>query len=112
MPHIPEIEIDRLPDPLPEEVVVLDVREHDEWRAGHIEGALHIPLAELPGRVDDLSGAQQVLVVCKVGGRSAQAAAFLQACGLDVVNLVGGMRAWDASQRSMTADTTEPPYVA
>ncbi|HEY9252209.1 MAG TPA: rhodanese-like domain-containing protein, partial [Nocardioides sp.] len=71
---IPTVEIAGVPDPLP--VAVLDVREDDEWAAGHIEGATHIPLQELPARLGELPEGQ-TLVVCKVGGRSAQAVNYL-----------------------------------
>ena len=64
--NVPETTVDALPDPLPADVAVLDVREPDEWAAGHVPGAVHIPLAELPGRVD-LVPAGQVLVVCRSG---------------------------------------------
>ena len=95
---IPTIRIDAVPTPLPAELLVLDVREDDEWAAGHIDGALHIPLMELPARVDEVAalGAEQLLVVCKVGGRSAQATGYLAQQGYPAVNLDGGMLDWDA----------------
>lgn len=73
---------------------VLDVREDFEWDAGHIEGAVHIPLAQLPSRIDELDSGRPVLAVCHVGQRSAMAAAFLRDRGFDVQNLEGGMDAW------------------
>jgi rhodanese-related sulfurtransferase len=109
--NIPTVPIDRVPDPLPEGVSVLDVREQDEWDAGHIEDAVHIPLSELPVRHADVPGGQ-VLVVCKVGARSAQAVAYLGHQGHDAVNLAGGMLDWDAAGRSMVSETDAPPYVA
>ena len=80
MTGIPTVSIGGVPDPLPEGLHVLDVREDVEWRTGHIEGATHIPLRELPGRLADVPDGQ-TLVVCKVGGRSAQAVAYLQPAG-------------------------------
>lgn len=73
---------------------VLDVREDFEWRSGHIDGAVHIPLAQLPVRLEELDPARPVLAVCHVGQRSAMAAAFLRDRGFDVHNLEGGMDAW------------------
>ena len=109
--HIPETLVAGVPEPLPDRLVVLDVREDDEWQAGHIDGAVHIPLMQLPGRVAQLPIDRQVLVVCKVGGRSAQAVGFLTAQGVDAVNLAGGMYAWSAANRPMVAEGAHPPFV-
>ena len=107
---IPTVSMSGVPDPLPEGLLVLDVREPQEWAAGHIEDAVHVPLMELPSRLDDVPSGQ-VLVVCKVGGRSAQAAAYLQQQGHDVVNLDGGMLDWQAAGRPMVSDTGTDPQV-
>lgn len=111
--NIPTTTIDAVPNPLPAGVTVLDVREDDEWAAGHIEGALHIPLMELPARAGELAEAApvQTLVVCKVGGRSAQACAYLAQQGYEVVNLDGGMLDWQAAGRPMVSETDAAPYV-
>ena len=77
---------------------------------GHIEGALHIPLYALPERHQELPDAQ-TLVVCRVGGRSAQAVMWLQQQGHEVVNLDGGMLDWAAAGRPMVSDTGQPPQV-
>jgi rhodanese-related sulfurtransferase len=110
MPAIPTVAITGVPDPLPDGLHVLDVREDDEWRHGHIEGATHIPLRDLPGRTTDVP-AGQTLVVCKVGARSAQAVAYLRQQGHDVVNLDGGMLEWQAAGRPMVSETSGPPRV-
>ena len=107
---IPTVALDGVPDPLPGGLHVLDVREDVEWRHGHIEGATHIPLHQVPARVSELPDGQ-TLVVCKVGGRSAQAVAYLQQRGLDVVNLDGGMLEWEAAGRPMVSETGQPPQV-
>ncbi len=110
---IPSVEIENLPDPLPQGLVVLDVREDDEWAAGRIQGAVHIPLMELPARLGEFVEleAPQTLVVCKAGGRSARAAAYLAQQGYDVVNLVDGMMGWERAGRAMVADGDQPPTV-
>ena len=105
---IPTVEIAGVPDPLP--VAVLDVREDDEWAAGHIAGAIHIPLQEIPARLGDLPEGQ-TLVVCKVGGRSAKAVNYLAQQGFEVVNLAGGMLDWEAAGRPMVSETGGPAYV-
>lgn len=107
---IPTVSIDGVPDPLPEGLAVLDVREPVEWEHGHVEGAVHIPLMDLPARIGDVPEGQ-VLVVCKVGGRSGQAVGYLAQQGHDVVNLDGGMLDWAAAGRSMVSENGQPPQV-
>jgi rhodanese-related sulfurtransferase len=104
------------PAAVPADAVLLDVREDDEWEAGHIEGAVHVPLMQLPQRLQHDPGSLQpetpIVVVCKVGGRSAQATAWLRRQGYDAVNLTGGMLAWQAAGRPLTAADGFPPRVA
>lgn len=97
--EIAETTVTDLPDPLPADLVVLDVREQHEWDAGHIEGARHVPLGDVPARVGELDPTVRILVVCHVGGRSARASAWLTQQGYDVVNLAGGMDAWESAGR-------------
>jgi rhodanese-related sulfurtransferase len=111
---IPTAPVSGVPDPLPDGLLVLDVREDDEWVAGHVEGSLHVPLRELGERyaeLPELAAAEQTLVVCRVGNRSAYAAAFLLQQGLDAVNLAGGLVAWEAAGRPLVADGDHPPIV-
>jgi rhodanese-related sulfurtransferase len=110
MTQIPTVTMAGVPDPLPAGLHVLDVREEVEWRHGHIEGATHIPLMELPQRLPDVP-VGQVLVVCRVGGRSAQAVGYLARQGLEVVNLDGGMLDWAEAGRPMVSETDAPPRV-
>ena len=109
-PDIPSTTVDALPDPLPEGLAVLDVREPDEWAHGHIEGAVHVPLIELPQRRDEVPDGR-VLVVCRVGGRSMQATHYLALQGVDAVNLDGGMVDWAGAGRPMASDTGRAPQV-
>ena len=108
--QVPTVSIDQVPHPLPEGLPVLDVREQVEWDHGHIEGALHIPMSELVARVGEVP-AERTLVVCKVGGRSAQVTAWLAQQGHDVVNLDGGMLDWAEAGRPMVSETGQPPQV-
>jgi rhodanese-related sulfurtransferase len=73
---------------------VLDVREDDEFAAGHIAGAVHVPLMQLPARATELDRDAEWLAVCRVGARSMQATAYLSRLGLRVSNVAGGMEAW------------------
>lgn len=76
------------------EVFLLDVREPDEFEEAHIEGSVLIPLGSLPRRVAEVPKDRQVVVVCAVGGRSANATFWLREQGIEAVNLHGGMRSW------------------
>jgi rhodanese-related sulfurtransferase len=102
--HVPTVDVVGVPYPLPHGVHVLDVREQHEWDEGHIEGAQHIPIGELGMRVEEVPSDQQVLCVCHVGGRSAQATVFLNEQGRNVVNLAGGMDAWVGAGRPVATD--------
>jgi rhodanese-related sulfurtransferase len=73
---------------------ILDVREDDEFAAGHIAGAVHVPLMQLPGRATELDREVEWLAVCRSGARSLQATAYLSRLGLRVANVAGGMEAW------------------
>ena len=74
--------------------LLLDVREDDEWAAGHAEAAVHAPLSRLDP--SSVPVEQPVVAVCRVGSRSAMAAGALAARGVQVVNMSGGMLAWEA----------------
>ena len=75
--------------------VLLDVREDDEWAAGHAPGAHHVALMDL--RPDSFAAGTKVLCVCRSGGRSAKATQVLRHVGVDAVNVSGGMSAWQAA---------------
>jgi rhodanese-related sulfurtransferase len=107
---IPTVEVAGVPDPLPDDLRVLDVREEVEWAHGHIDGAVHIPLMDLPARLREVPD-RRTLVVCKVGGRSAQAVAYLTAHGREAINLGGGMMDWAEAGRPMVSETDAPPHV-
>ncbi|GAB2513571.1 MULTISPECIES: rhodanese-like domain-containing protein [Nocardiopsis] len=96
---------------VPEDGYLLDVREDDEWRAGHAPDAVHIPLGELGGRADEVPKDRKVYVVCRVGGRSAQAVMALNQAGWDSVNVAGGMAAWERAGREMAAEADAEPRV-
>ncbi|PJJ03136.1 rhodanese-related sulfurtransferase [Streptomyces sp. 2333.5] len=99
---VPTVEVDALTS----EDFLLDVREDDEWEAGHAEGALHIPMSEFVARYGELTEAApadgKVHVLCRVGGRSAQVAQYLIQQGVDAVNVAGGMQAWEAAGRPVS----------
>jgi rhodanese-related sulfurtransferase len=76
---------------------LLDVREADEWAAGHVPDAVHVPMSQLAGRVDELPTDRTIVCVCHVGARSAAVADALNRGGWTAVNLAGGMVAWEAA---------------
>lgn len=85
--------------------LLLDVREPEEFDAGHAPGATLVPLGELGERLDELAGARTIVCVCRSGARSAVAAEALTTAGYDAINLVGGMLAWAAEGLAMTSSS-------
>ena len=81
-----------------QKAVIVDVREDSEWNEQHIPGAIHIPLAQLNGRISELKQYKDTPVItqCKSGGRSAKALDVLKSAGFSkVYNMDGGIMAWD-----------------
>jgi rhodanese-related sulfurtransferase len=90
---------------LPEGVKLLDVRELDEWTAGHAPTATHIAMGDVIARLDEVVAHDAPLyVICRAGGRSGQVVQYLVGNGIDAVNVAGGMQAWAASGRPMVSE--------
>jgi rhodanese-related sulfurtransferase len=104
-PQVPAAEV-------PAGVVLVDVREPDEWTAGHAPGAVHIPLGQLETRYTEIPQDGRVYVICRAGSRSNRAAHALAGAGWDVVNVSDGMTGWAAAGRPMTNESGTTPYVA
>ena len=98
-------------DQVPTDAVLLDVRENDEWEAGHAPQAIHIPLGELAERVGEVPQDGEVYVVCRMGGRSARATVYLNQNGWDAVNVAGGMQAWHVTGLPLVAAEDVVPEV-
>jgi rhodanese-related sulfurtransferase len=106
--QIPTIQADQVPA----DAYLLDVREPDEWVAGHAPDAVHLPLMDIPARLEEVPRDGEVVVVCRMGGRSAQAVMYLMQNGYDnVVNLDGGMRDWAAAGKPMVSEDGRPARV-
>jgi rhodanese-related sulfurtransferase len=88
--------------------VLLDVREDDEWQRGHAAAAQHIPMGEVPGRLDEIDRSAKLYVICKAGGRSAKVAQFLARDGFEPINVDGGMLAWAEAGRPVVAGDGSP----
>ena len=90
--------------------VLVDVREHDEWQAGHAPGALHVPLASL--NLDDVPSDAVIVAVCRSGARSKRAVAALHRAGRRAHNLAGGMHAWHRAGLGVVRDDGTPGSIA
>ncbi|MBA2807557.1 MULTISPECIES: rhodanese-like domain-containing protein [Streptomyces] len=94
---------------------LLDVREDDEWQAGHAAGALHIPISEFVARYGEFTEAApqdgRVHVICRSGARSAQVTMYLVQQGIDAVNVDGGMQLWAAGGRAVVDAKGQPGFV-
>ncbi|WP_422394995.1 rhodanese-like domain-containing protein [Nocardia vulneris] len=112
-PHVPSVPVDALPSefdraapttPDPTRAILLDVREEDEWQLGHAPGAIHIPMVDVPARVDELEFDVDLYVICRQGGRSLQVVEYLTHIGFEAIQVRGGMVAWQQAGRPLIAD--------
>lgn len=83
-----------------EQLNIIDVREADEVAAGMIPGAKHIPLGEVESRAGELNKDKPYYLVCRSGGRSGKASAFLNDQGIDATNVEGGMMNWNGETQA------------
>ena len=102
-PPMPSVSAAELSEKLKNGVrpLVLDVRQPDEFRRGHINGAKLIPLGELGGRLKELPKNKEIVVVCATGNRSRSATKRLVNEGYDAFNMNGGMMSWARSGLSI-----------
>jgi rhodanese-related sulfurtransferase len=111
IPGQPSITVDEITPGL----ALLDVREDVEWAAGHIAGAHHLPMGQVPAAVADgvdwLDPEQPVVVICAVGARSARVAGWLNSQGYQAINLTGGMHAWADAGRPFVSETGAEPAI-
>ena len=88
--HGPDISPDATYASASDDVVLLDVREDDEWAAGHAPGAVHVALGDLDPTA--FLGGKPVIAICRSGNRSGKATATLADAGVPVRNMAGGMK--------------------
>ena len=93
----------------PDDTVLIDVREHDEWAAGHAPNATHIPLGTLAA--DSVPAGASVMCVCRSGGRSTKATTMLRDAGINAANVTGGMTAWSDAGLPVIRDDDQPGAV-
>lgn len=109
-PVIPEIDVREAARRVQAgEALMLDVREHEEWAGGRAAAAMHMPLSAL--RPGDVPTDRPVVAMCRSGNRSGKAAVALAAVGIDVTNIGGGMKAWEAAGLPVVADGGVPGVV-
>ncbi len=100
------------PTQIEPDAYLLDVREPDEWDAGHAPGAHHLPMMEIPARMAEVPADTDVVVVCRSGARSGRVVSYLIGNGWDNVrNLDGGMQAWAAEGRDVVSENGQPARV-
>ncbi len=99
----PEIGIDQFAEAVWAGAAVIDVREPHEYVAGHVPGAVLIPMGQLPGRAAGLNRRAPVYVVCASGNRSATMTGFLRNAGFDAYSVAGGTSEWARSGRPVVA---------
>ena len=107
--HVLPDEARRMAD---EGALLLDVREIEEWVAGHAPDATHIPMSARSDRASEIPRDRVVVCVCRVGGRSAAVTDALAQAGWEAVNLAGGMEAWAAAGLPVLTDEGGPGHVA
>jgi hydroxyacylglutathione hydrolase len=108
---LPQISVEELSERMKKGAFLLDVRAAGEWTAGHVEGATHIMGGDLAKRVGELPTDRAVHIICGSGYRSSVAASVLRRAGVrDVVNVAGGMTAWN--QRKLPTVSEQAASVA
>jgi rhodanese-related sulfurtransferase len=108
---VPEVSAETASELAEAGALLLDIREADEWDAGHAPEAQWIPMSEVQARVDELPRDRQILAICRSGSRSRVLAGALLGVGYDVVNVEGGMRAWAAEDFEVVASDGLPGVV-
>jgi rhodanese-related sulfurtransferase len=107
-PEVPTV----TPTEVTGDAYLLDVREDDEWTAGHAPGAHHLPMTDVPARLAEIPTDADVVVVCRSGGRSGRVVSYLTGQGWDNVrNLGGGMQSWAAAGRDVVSEDGQPARV-
>jgi rhodanese-related sulfurtransferase len=110
-PPISEITADEANQMVEGGAFLLDVREDDEWEAGHAPAAVHIPMGLVVERVGEIPTDRAVVCVCRLGGRSGSVATALEEAGFDVHNLNGGMTAWEIAGLPVVIEAGAPGQI-
>ena len=108
---VPEVGAEEAHQLVEDGALLLDVREADEWDAGHAPEATWIPISDLQARVGELARDRKIVAICRSGSRSHAVAGALIGVGYDAVNVDGGMRAWAAEDFDVVASDGLPGVV-
>ncbi|MGA8847025.1 MAG: rhodanese-like domain-containing protein [Nocardioides sp.] len=100
-----QLDIDQVAVALEDGAVVIDVREAGEYVAGHVPGAIHLPMSRLTSRLDELDRDSPVHLICGSGNRSRAMADLLDSLGFDAIDVLGGTSAWIQSGRPVQTGT-------
>ena len=109
--HAPQVTADQAIAMLRDGAALIDVREDDEWQAGHAPDATHIPLGQLGATVSQMDRAQPLVIICRSGRRSDNATVALRQAGYDAYNFIGGMHAWHQAGGAVIAADGQPGTV-
>ena len=109
--EVPQVAIGEVPAQFDDDVILLDVREDDEWQRGHAPDARHIPMGDVPARMGEIDAEARLFVVCHAGGRSQRVAQYLARNGYEPINVSGGMLAWAEAGRPVVTDDGAPGTV-
>lgn len=106
--EVAQADIAAVPTAFDRSTVLLDVREDDEWQRGHVAGAQHIPMGDIPARMGEIDAGANLFVMCHVGGRSLRVSQYLARNGYHPINVDGGMLAWAGAGRPVVTDDGSP----
>lgn len=109
--HTPQLSAAEAVAMLREGAVLLDVRELEEWNAGHAPEATHIPMGELASRIGHVDRSRPIIIICRTGRRSDHAAGALRNAGYDAYNFSGGMHAWQQAGGTVLTTAGHPGSV-
>src|SRR5699024_11139787 len=96
---------------VPDDAHILDVRDPYEYDAGHIPGAVNIPLDQLPIRMDEIDPDPDYYVICRTGGRSARPTPYMEMHGYSAFNVAGGCGAWLEAEKPLISENGQDPIV-
>lgn len=91
------------------DIFLVDVREADEWSAGHISQAIHLPMSSFDAH--DIPNDKEVWLICRSGNRSGRVGMFLEQNNIPAINVVGGMKAWAEAGYDMVSENENPAVI-
>ena len=104
---VSEIDVDALAALDTEAIQLVDVREPDEYEEARVRGAVLIPLMTIPENLERLDSSKPLYLICAAGGRSMNAAEFLDQHGFDSINIAGGTKGWIAAGHDVDSGPVE-----